>query len=301
VRGQFTITNPIDIYTLVLPFSGQDIGEDGINGPYRVMTLEINGVGGPDGAGTPGPANGTRFRGGLRWETAAHNAQDFVGYAPMADCNTNGIPDYCELRADPGTLDRNRNIILDSCEVRGCNPADIADADGLTAFNGGGPDGTLDNGDFSAFFAAFFADGPDCLGASRSPRPCSAADIANTDGEVHPAWPVYGGPEGSRGGGPDGALDNGDFVAFFTHFFAVCGLSGPSGSPGDGGGILSRVMSILGDDQESAGGINLGALPPAVIAQRLELLRGLGRPITVQDLRDVAPELFAAPASNPDQ
>jgi hypothetical protein len=38
-----------------------------------------------------------------------------------------------------------------------CNAADIANTDGLTIAEGGGPDGAVDNGDFQAFFALFFA------------------------------------------------------------------------------------------------------------------------------------------------
>ena len=38
--------------------------------------------------------------------------------------------------------------------------ADIADTDGLTNVNGGGPDGVVDNGDFAAFFDSFFVGCP---------------------------------------------------------------------------------------------------------------------------------------------
>ncbi|MFN9132138.1 MAG: TIM-barrel domain-containing protein [Phycisphaerales bacterium] len=75
------------------------------------------------------------------------------------------------------------------------SPADIADTDGEPMLGG---DGAVDNGDFSAFFAAFFAD-------EGSPAR-TVADIANTDGEV----------------GPDGSVDNGDFTAFFQAFFSGC-------------------------------------------------------------------------------
>ena len=81
-----------------------------------------------------------------------------------------------------------------------CGPADIANTDGETTITGGGPDGTVDNGDFTAFFVAFFAAEGDPLRA--------AADIANTDGDP----------------GADGSIDNGDFTAFFSSFFSnPCG------------------------------------------------------------------------------
>ncbi|MFN5662213.1 MAG: GC-type dockerin domain-anchored protein, partial [Planctomyces sp.] len=62
-----------------------------------------------------------------------------------------------------------------------------------------GPDGAVDNGDFAAFFTAFFAlpGEPNRL----------LADVANTDGD-----PVQ-----------DGSVDNGDFTAFFASFFSGCG------------------------------------------------------------------------------
>ncbi len=74
-----------------------------------------------------------------------------------------------------------------------CSPADIADTDG----NPGG-DNAIDNGDFTLFFGAFFADTSDPLRAN--------ADIADTDGNP----------------GGDGAVDNGDFTLFFGAFFVGC-------------------------------------------------------------------------------
>ncbi|MFN7439709.1 MAG: GC-type dockerin domain-anchored protein [Phycisphaerales bacterium] len=86
--------------------------------------------------------------------------------------------------------------------VCACSPADITNTDGDLP---GVPDGTVDNGDFQAFFAAFFLTESDPLRL--------AADIANTDGETV-----------LTGGGPDGAIDNGDFNAFFAAFFGGCGV-----------------------------------------------------------------------------
>lgn len=85
-----------------------------------------------------------------------------------------------------------------------CSPADIATTDGQTGFADGGPDGAIDNGDFVAFFAAFFAGDGD---PSRA-----AADIANADGATT-----------LDGGGPDGAVTSADFTAFFALFFEGCG------------------------------------------------------------------------------
>ncbi|MCE2967631.1 MAG: GC-type dockerin domain-anchored protein [Phycisphaerales bacterium] len=81
-----------------------------------------------------------------------------------------------------------------------CNAADIANTDGDLPST---PDGALDNGDFTAFFSAFF------LPATNPLR--TAADIANTDGQTI-----------ADGGGPDGQVDNGDFSAFFAAFFSGC-------------------------------------------------------------------------------
>jgi hypothetical protein len=90
-----------------------------------------------------------------------------------------------------------------------CSPADIANTDGevcsifACGTPTGGPDNTIDNGDFTAFFTAFFLPAGD---------PCQlVADIANTDGDTV-----------LTGGGPDGVVDNGDFTAFFLYFFQGC-------------------------------------------------------------------------------
>lgn len=80
-------------------------------------------------------------------------------------------------------------------------PADISNTDGDLP---GQPDGAVDNGDFSAFFAAFFLPENDPLRLE--------ADIADTDGLSE-----------AEGGGPDGMVDNGDFTAFFSAFFACAG------------------------------------------------------------------------------
>ena len=79
-----------------------------------------------------------------------------------------------------------------------CSVADLANTDGDS-----GPDGTVDNGDFSFFILAF-------TGLEM------VADIASTDGET---LPLFG---GTSLGGPDGQLDNGDFDAFFASFFDGC-------------------------------------------------------------------------------
>ncbi len=84
-----------------------------------------------------------------------------------------------------------------------CSPADVANTDGDPI-----SDGAVDNGDFSAFFGAFFLDEGD---PGRL-----VADIANTDGETF-----------LEGQGPDGAVDNGDFTAFFNYFFQGCPLPLP--------------------------------------------------------------------------
>jgi hypothetical protein len=85
-----------------------------------------------------------------------------------------------------------------------CSAADIANTDGEP---GSDPDGSVDNGDFTVFFAAFFAEPGDPIALE--------ADIADTDGELGIPW-------GSGIGGPDGQVDNGDFTAFFAVFFNGC-------------------------------------------------------------------------------
>ncbi len=147
----------------------------------------------------------------------------------------------------------------------GCGAADIANTDGDPI-----PDGMIDNGDFAAFFAAFF------LPSSDPAR--LRADIANTDGEVASVWAL-----GTASGGPDGQIDNGDFSSFFLAFFAGCESSSGTGLSGSAGSLLA---SLAGES------VNLAALTPQELSQRLEQLRALGRPITVEDVRQVMPEVF---------
>lgn len=93
--------------------------------------------------------------------------------------------------------------LLRTCVIRGCSPADIATSDGRSRSVGGGGDGTIDTGDFSAFFVAFFAHADD-VGRFD-------ADIADTDGLTIRSNVT-----------PDGQVDNGDFIAFFSFFFQGC-------------------------------------------------------------------------------
>jgi hypothetical protein len=112
----------------------------------------------------------------------------YVNFAPRAF--------RCIVTSSCGSVTSNAaTLTVTACR---CSPADIANTDGDVGF-----DGAIDNGDFTAFFNAFFldADDPNRL----------AADIANTDGETT-----------VEGAGPDGAIDNGDFTAFFNFFFQGC-------------------------------------------------------------------------------
>jgi hypothetical protein len=90
----------------------------------------------------------------------------------------------CEIYNDCGgeVSAPSRPVIL------GCCPADVGSAGGAV-----GPDGSLDNNDFVAFIALFFAGD-------------AAADC------------------GSAGGlpGADGQLDNNDFIVFIGRFFGGC-------------------------------------------------------------------------------
>jgi hypothetical protein len=117
-------------------------------------------------------------------------------------------PHYLVLSLNASTQDRDAAIayIADtflSPAPLGCSPADIANTDGETTLTGGGPDNSIDNGDFTAFFSAFFLSDTDPARL--------VADIANTDGET-----------ALTGAGPDATVDNGDFTAFFASFFAGC-------------------------------------------------------------------------------
>ena len=100
-------------------------------------------------------------------------------------------------------IDRNEILWIEvnvGWPVSVCAAADIADTDAGTVFTGSGPDNIIDNGDFTAFFTAFFTDPADPAHL--------VADIADTDAQYPPV------------GFRDGVVDNGDFTAFFASFFS---------------------------------------------------------------------------------
>ncbi len=55
-----------------------------------------------------------------------------------------------------GATSNAASLTVATLSPTGCSPADIANTDGDTVATGGGPDGAIDNGDFSAFFQLFF-------------------------------------------------------------------------------------------------------------------------------------------------
>ena len=176
----------------------------------------------------------------------------------------------CELVSGAPAVFNEVNSPFEFTIIDGCSPADIANTDGDYV-----PDGVIDNGDFSTFFTAFFLTAPDLNRFY--------ADIANTDGEVASGW-----PGGTADGGPDGQIDNGDFMAFFTAFFLGCSSSSLVG--GSGGESMLAALGAGGQ------GINLSALTSAELSARLEQLRALGRPITLQDVQTIMPEVFVGGA-----
>ena len=65
--------------------------------------------------------------GGTTWQS---NAAIDIAYAPITDCNGNGIADNCDI-ADGTSNDGNENGIPDECETIDCNDNGINDADEL--------------------------------------------------------------------------------------------------------------------------------------------------------------------------
>ena len=65
--------------------------------------------------------------GGATWQS---NAAIDIAYAPITDCNGNGIADNCDI-ADGTSNDGNENGIPDECETIDCNDNGINDADEL--------------------------------------------------------------------------------------------------------------------------------------------------------------------------
>ncbi len=102
-----------------------------------------------------------------------------------------------DIRSSEGSFAPQLRVYFTPPTSASC-PADLADTDGVP-----NPDGAVDNGDFTAFFSAFFLDQSDPARLT--------ADIADTDGATT-----------LQGAGPDGNVDNGDFTAFFLYFFEGC-------------------------------------------------------------------------------
>ncbi len=147
----------------------------------------------------------------LAFEPLTYEVPSFTIRLPMGACDD--VPQLESIAVDPAT---GRLFLVNqgngfTCNIlwvltpvaaapAGCSPADLANTDGDPA-----PDNSIDNGDFSAFFSAFFLPETDPARL--------LADIANTDGEST-----------LEGAGPDGNIDNGDFTAFFFYFFLGCPL-----------------------------------------------------------------------------
>lgn len=178
-----TVPIPVDgLLTLELASVTQALFSGDINGDGSVTLADLNLLCDLHGATDSEP----------RYTLAADpdgsgviDAADVAALLPrfaQADLNNDGVVDAADA------------ALARPCEIR-C-PADLARSDGSP-----GPDGRLDNGDFSAFFASFFA------GCDRAGSPCATADIAADD-----AAPT-----------PDGAVTNGDFSLFFSSFFGGCG------------------------------------------------------------------------------
>lgn len=85
-----------------------------------------------------------------------------------------------------------------------CSPVDIADSSGLSAVNGGGPDGLIDDNDIAAFLVALTF-------AEADPSVVPVIDIADAVGLSR-----------HDGGGPDGVVDGNDVIAFLNLFAAGC-------------------------------------------------------------------------------
>jgi hypothetical protein len=147
------------------------------------------------GAGT-GPFTYQWRKGGIAIDTVANPTAATAALA-LSNIGAGDVASYdCVVSNLCGSVTSNSATL--TLAVCACNPADIANTDGEAP-----PDGVIDNGDFTAFFNAFFLDPADPARL--------VADIANTDGETF-----------LEGAGPDGAVDNGDFTAFFNFFFQSC-------------------------------------------------------------------------------
>jgi hypothetical protein len=144
--------------------------------------------------GTPTPNALGNSVTGLSLQVAANAT---LGLRNIVITNTDGPPG--QPWGGGSTATRNNAFNITAPPVVACNPADIADNASVP-----GPDGQVDNGDFSLFVQQFFSSTIQA-GCNGSTIPCAAADIA--DNASNPS--------------PDGTLDNGDFSLFISSFFSA--------------------------------------------------------------------------------
>ncbi|MBM44541.1 MAG: hypothetical protein CMJ36_05980 [Phycisphaerae bacterium] len=128
-------------------FTGTDCS-DGF--AVRVARLTVNGLG--TSVHLEALFQG-KDSGGVTWTT---NGSIDVNYAPIVDCNGNGVADDCDI-ANGDSSDANENEIPDECETIDCNNNGINDADDIA-------DGTS----------------TDCNG-NNVPDECDIADGTSTD------------------------------------------------------------------------------------------------------------------------
>lgn len=196
-----TVVNAISSITGLVPAAGQQgqtipvvINGNNFKGVTSAAQLSFSGSG-LSVVGTPSvnPA-GTQITG---LSLVIHPAAP-TGLQNLTITNTDGPPG--QPWGGGQTAFRPNAFRVDPAPPQACNAADIAQSDSSP-----GPDGQLDNGDFSLFLTLFFSSTcPNC-GQPAAPA-CNAADIAQVDSSP----------------GPDGCVDNGDFSLFLTKFFEGC-------------------------------------------------------------------------------
>jgi len=123
---------------------------------------------------------------------------------PLADCNTNGVPDSCDL--DAGTSsDCNTNGTPDECDLMDCDT-----------------NGVVDLADFAGFQSCLASTNGTCLAAFDRAADCGTIDLADyavfaaqltgpsSGGESMMMMGGGGGGDGEGGGGGAGAAPEGD-------------------------------------------------------------------------------------------
>ena len=165
--------------TLQLFFSGQAIGQNGVNGPYSLEDLYITGP-----MNRPARA---KFFARLVHETyddtLPYAVSLFEGASQQHDCNANGAADACDIR-DGDSWDCNLNGVPDECDITALTSTDCNangmpdDCDALIDCNHNGIQDACEYGSPCPYAMILSASPPNGTRDARQPHPQGTAGTA---------------------------------------------------------------------------------------------------------------------------